>query len=66
MDYVANNAVDGDITTCTRTNVIGVGTGYPDKTVWWKVDLGGVYSIYSISILFKTYDGYGRILFSYY
>lgn len=29
------------------------------KTVWWKVDLGRVYNIYSISIYFKNYDGYG-------
>uniref|UniRef100_A0A8W8NPB9 EGF-like domain-containing protein n=1 Tax=Magallana gigas TaxID=29159 RepID=A0A8W8NPB9_MAGGI len=27
--------------------------------VWWKVDLGGVYNIYSINILFKNYDGSG-------
>ena len=29
------------------------------KTVWWKVDLGGVYNIYSVNILFKNYDGVG-------
>lgn len=40
-----------------RTNNIGLTS--PDKTVWWKVDLGGVYSIYSINLLFKSYDGYG-------
>ena len=55
--YRAGNAVDRDITTCMRTDTIGVNS--PDKTVWWKVDLGGVYSIYSVNILFKNYDGYG-------
>ena len=58
--YVAGNAVDRDITTCMRTDPIG-GTS-PDDTVWWKVDLGGVYSIYSVNILFKNYDKYGTIL----
>lgn len=52
----ANNAIDRNITTCSRTNDIGGTSVY--KTVWWKVDLGGVYSIYSISILFKKYDAY--------
>lgn len=48
--YVANNAVDGDIATCMRTDIIGMND--PDKTLWWKVDLGGLRSIFSISILF--------------
>ena len=56
--YKASNAVDRDITTCIRTNPIGVASH--DKTVWWKVDLGGVYNIYSVNILFKNYDGEGR------
>ena len=55
--YVAGNAVDRDITTCMRTETIG--SNSPDKTVWWKVDLGGVYNIYSVNILFKNYNGYG-------
>ena len=55
--YAAGNAVDGDIRTCMRTEEIG--TNSPDKTVWWKVDLGGVYNIYSVNILFLNYDGYG-------
>lgn len=53
----ASNAVDGNTATCTRQYDIGITAPY--KTMWWKVDLGGVYNIYSISILFKTYDGYG-------
>ena len=55
--YIAGNAVDRDITTCMRTEVIG--NTSTEKTVWWKVDLGGVYNIYSVNILFKNYDGYG-------
>ena len=55
--YGAENAVDGNPATCIRSNIIGPNS--PDKTVWWKVDLGGVYNIYSINILFKNYDGYG-------
>ena len=55
--YGAENAVDRDITTCMGTKPIGPNS--PDKTVWWKVDLGGVYNIYSVNILFKNYDGYG-------
>lgn len=55
--YDASKALDGDTATCMRTNTIGDNS--PDKTVWWKVDLGGVYSIYSINVQFKNYDGYG-------
>lgn len=36
-----------------------IGLNAPYKTVWWNVDLGDVYNIYSITILFKTYDGFG-------
>ena len=57
VTYVAGNAVDRHITTCMRTDVIGGNSPY--QTVWWKVDLGGVYNIYSVNILFKNYDGYG-------
>lgn len=55
--YDASNAVDGNTATCMR--ILPIGPTNPDKTVWWKVDLGGVYSIYNINILFKNYDGYG-------
>ena len=55
--YGAENAVDGNTATCTRTKEIA--SNSPDKTVWWKVDLGGVYNIHSVNILFKNYDGYG-------
>lgn len=58
--YGAGNAVDRNTLTCMRTKEIG--TSSPVKTVWWKVDLGGVYSIYSINILFKNYDGLGKCL----
>uniref|UniRef100_A0A8W8NIG6 Multiple epidermal growth factor-like domains 10 n=1 Tax=Magallana gigas TaxID=29159 RepID=A0A8W8NIG6_MAGGI len=52
----ASNAIDRNAATCTRTYPIGGNT--PVETVWWKVDLGGVSSIYSINIQFKSYDGY--------
>ena len=55
--YGAENAVDGKTATCTRTQEIGLNSPY--NTVWWKVDLGGVYNIYSVNILFKNYDGHG-------
>nr|XP_022303638.1 receptor-type tyrosine-protein phosphatase alpha-like isoform X2 [Crassostrea virginica] len=54
--YKAGNAVDRDITTCMRTNPIGTSPQIPEKTVWWKVDLGGVYNIYSVNIVFKSYN----------
>ena len=59
--YIAENVVDRDVTTCMRTEPIGVNS--PDKTVWWKVDLGGVYNIYSVNILFKNYNGEGIYIF---
>lgn len=52
--YYADLAVDRNVETCTRTNAIGLSS--PDKTTWWKVDLGRVFNIYSINILFKTYQ----------
>lgn len=52
--YDASNAVDGDPSTCMRTLPIGRNS---NKTVWWKVDLGGVHSIYKINIVFKDYNG---------
>lgn len=55
--YEASNAVDGNTATCTRTNPIGYSN--PHKTTWWKVDLGGVSSIYSVNLQFKSYDGNG-------
>ena len=58
--YKAGNAVDRGTTTCTRTDPIGISSQIPDKTVWWKVDLGGLYNIYSVNILFKNYEGQGK------
>lgn len=54
-NYAARFAVDRITLTCMRAQEIGLSS--PEKTVWWKVDLGGVYSIYSIAILFKNYEG---------
>lgn len=55
--YAAHNAVDRNVTTCMRTD--NIGTSSKTKQVWWKVDLGGVYNIYSINILFRNYPGKG-------
>ncbi|XP_034321050.2 uncharacterized protein [Magallana gigas] len=55
VSYDAGNAVDRDLSTCMRTREIGFNSSY--KTVWWKVDFGGVYNIYSINIVFRSYNG---------
>lgn len=52
-----NNAVDENPATCAKTDAIGKTS--PRSNVWWKVDLGRIYNIYSISILFKNYPNYG-------
>lgn len=57
----ASNAVDRNTETCIRT--LPIGTNSPDKAVWWKVDLGEKYSIQSINILFKNYNGYGAFFY---
>lgn len=57
--YDASNAVDGKTETCIRTKAIG--TRSSDKTVWWKVDFGGVFNIYRINILFKEYDKFAGV-----
>lgn len=53
----ASNAVDRNTATCMKSHPIGINS--PEKTVWWKADLGGVYSIQSINLVFKNYNGYG-------
>lgn len=55
--YFANNAIDRNTVTCTRTQPIGRNDVF--KTVWWKVDLGRLYNIYSIVIIFKSYENIG-------
>uniref|UniRef100_A0A8W8NVL1 Tyrosine-protein phosphatase domain-containing protein n=1 Tax=Magallana gigas TaxID=29159 RepID=A0A8W8NVL1_MAGGI len=55
--YDPSKAVDRDTATCMRTPPIG--RNNPEKTVWWKVDLGGLYNIQSVNIVFANYDGYG-------
>lgn len=59
--YPAHNAVDRNTRTCMSTRDIG--TSSNNKTVWWKVDLGGVYSIYSVTILFKNYKDFCMLFF---
>lgn len=55
--YYASSAVDKNPSSCMRT--MDIGQNAIQRTVWWKVDLGREYSVYSISILFKNYNGYG-------
>lgn len=57
-EYYASYAVDRILSTCTRANEIGTSSL---KTVWWRVDLGGVYNIHNINIQFKTYAGEGIV-----
>lgn len=59
--YEARFAVDRTTATCMRTEPIG--SYFFDSTVWWKVDLGRVYNIYTINIFFRNYEGYGMYLF---
>lgn len=60
--YSANNAVDRNTTTCSRTSDIGYASRF--KNVWWKVDLGRVHNLYNMGILFKSYDGYGMYTYN--
>lgn len=48
----AINAVDRNISTCTRTEF---GQTSPDHFTWWYVDLGAVHSVYNIRIQFRDY-----------
>lgn len=59
-EYSPMNAVDRNYETCMRTDQVGLYS--PLKMSWWRVDLGGVYNIYRITILFKNYDGFGLYL----
>lgn len=36
-----------------------IGRNNPDNTVWWTVDLGAVYNIYMINVLYKNYKDEG-------
>ena len=56
--YDARYAVDKDVTTCARTEVIG--TTSADKSVWWRMDLGEMSIVQRVDISFKNYDGFGK------
>lgn len=60
--YAANYAVDKNASTCMRT--VAIGNTAPEKSTWWKVDLGGTLNIYSINILFKNYENFGMYYFN--
>lgn len=49
---VAQNAVDGNINTCMRTEDIGI-TNNQHET-WWYVNLGSVFNLYNIRIQFRN------------
>lgn len=61
--FGAYRALDRDEKTCTRADDIGPNSS--KKNVLWRVDLGGVFNIYSINILFRNYDGFGINLCSF-
>lgn len=62
-DCAANNAVDRNVGSCVRTEAFGINS--QDKTMWWFVNLGNIYSIYSVRILFKDYGPeYGTVIHS--
>lgn len=63
MRFDVNNVVDGNLVICMRICLIGINVF--DCIMWWKVDFGRVYIIYSINILFKSYDGYGMVICNY-
>lgn len=48
MNFEVSNVIDGNIVMCMWIDIIGDNVLY--KIVWWKVDFGGVYSIYSINV----------------
>lgn len=54
---LANNAVDRNTDTCTRTRAIGYGAQF-------NVVLGRVHNIYSINILFKNDHGDGMYTYN--
>lgn len=39
-----------------RTQAIGPTSS--EQIMWWKVDLGGFYNVYRITIMFKNYEEY--------
>lgn len=47
-----------------RTKDIGT-TSNNGKKTWWYVDLGGVYSVYNIRILFMNYTGESKYVCPY-
>ncbi|XP_061170695.1 uncharacterized protein LOC133180136 [Saccostrea echinata] len=51
--HAAVNAVDRNNNSCTTTRKIGSATPYRES--WWMVDLGDIYSVFRIRILFKDY-----------
>lgn len=57
MLYGVSNVFDRNILMCMRIKEIGCYCF--EKMVWWKVDFGYIYNIYSIDIIFKNYNDFG-------
>lgn len=58
LSCVASTVVDKNIQTCARMEDIGTTTN--DRSTWWYVNLGGIYSVYNIRIQYKDYDGFSK------
>ncbi|XP_062573665.1 protein draper-like isoform X3 [Saccostrea cucullata] len=52
--YHSRNAVDRNNDTCTRTRPIEP-SNWSNQT-WWYVDLGGIYNVYKVNIIFRLYE----------
>lgn len=48
----ASNAVDRNTATCMKSHTKGINS--PEKTVWWKVNLGGVLAFKALTCCLKT------------
>lgn len=58
ISCVGTKAVDLDNSSCARMDDIG--TTSPDKSTWWYVDLGDIYSLYNIRIQFEDYEDFSK------
>ena len=59
MEEKAINALDRNISTCTKDE--GIGPNSQHKSVMWRVDFGRMHNIYSVNFLFKHYKGHSII-----
>ena len=57
--YDANYAVDKDVTTCARTDVIGQTSSV--ESGWWRKDIGVMSIVQCVDIMIKIYGGFGKL-----